>query len=415
MIDKVLKSFNNCKKRDIREFEEVTPQGNKISGYICLKHNRFLGSLVILKINGEDTFQFVQSMPKIKYYQHPSDVDKDGYIIGFEKLDGSCLILYPLFDKDGGIIEIVPKTRGMAVADKSFLELYDKVDKSSIESYYRCNKGILYFELYGILNKHEIIHYDTGIDIALIGCYNNGHFYKAPTIRTLATYGFKLPDELFIIRWHNPVYEPSIKGWKVFFTSNKYRNYDIEHEVFRDTIEGAIKYIQKSLEKLNKQYYEKNGRIATEGIVINCTKVGGLQKYIKVKPKDIEIQHKSRGGIPKQYILKECLKYFDEYGSQVKEIYLKDENHHTEYIHNMLLEEFPIEYIKNSSKKIEKIFMQVWDSRTVPSSIEDICDELIKEYGDDITHCMRMFAQKYPQKKKQSRMVYSYLQDKVKT
>ena len=414
MIDKVLKSFGDCKKKDIKEFEELTPQGNRINGYICLKRNRYLGSLVILKINGEDTFQFVQSMPKIKYYQHPSDVGNKGHIVGFEKLDGSCLILYPLFDDDGEIIEIVPKTRGRAVADKNFLELYDKVDKSSVEAYYRYNKGILYFELYGILNKHEIIHYDTGIDIALIGCYNNGHFYKASGIRTLTTYGFKLPDEVFTIKWYNPYDFPSVKGWKVFFTSSKYRHYDIRHEVFKDTIEGAIKYIQKSLEKLNKQYYEKNGRIATEGIVINCSKVGGWQKYIKVKPKDIQLKHQSQGGIPSSFIKKEVLKYFDDYGSQVKEIYLNDKNHHTEYINNMLLEDFPIEYIRNSSKKIEKIFMKVWDSRTVSSDIEGICDELIEEYGDDITYCMRMFAKKYPMKKKQSRMVYSYLQNKVK-
>ena len=173
----------------------------------------------------------------------------------------------------------------------------------------------------------------------------------------------------------------------------------------------ALDFIQQQLEGLNKTYLRKNGRIATEGVVINTTKSNGNQKYIKLKPRDIENKHRNNGGIPRSSITKEVLKYFDEYGSAVKGLYLIDENHHTEYIHRMLKEEYPEEWVNNSAKRIEKVFMQIWDAKQVPESIHDICNELIHKYGDKgITHCMRMFAQKYPMKKKDATTVYNVLE-----
>ena len=66
----------------------------------------------------------------------------------YEKLDGTCLILYPLKDHNGNIIEIIPKTRGRVVADRDFIELLNKIDQTSINEYYSKNDGILMFELY---------------------------------------------------------------------------------------------------------------------------------------------------------------------------------------------------------------------------------------------------------------------------
>ena len=105
------------------------------------------------------------------------------------------------------------------------------------------------------------------------------------------------------------------------------------------------------------------------------------------------------------------LKYFDEYGSEVKELYDEDKNHHTEYIHRMLSEDYSEDMIRKSSKKIEKIFMQIWDSKQIPESLQNIAEELFNEYSDKgITHCMRMFGQKYPMKKRYSRTIYQVLE-----
>ena len=223
-------------------------------------------------------------------------------------------------------------------------------------------------------------------------------------------YGFKTPDPIFEIIYREPnsftVYLKSEK----YFKNQKYLN---ENCLCFPTQMDALDFIQQQLEELNKTYLRNNGRIATEGVVINTTKSNGNQKYIKLKPRDIENKHRNNGGIPRSSITKEVLKYFDEYGSAVKGLYLIDENHHTEYIHRMLKEEYPEEWVNNSAKRIEKVFMQIWDAKQVPESIHDICNELIHKYGDKgITHCMRMFAQKYPMKKKDATTVYRVLEMK---
>ena len=407
-ISSVCNYFGDCKEKYISKFEENTPQHNLIKGYICRKPNRFLGSLLITEINGEKVEYFVQSMPKIHYFEDERDMT--GHGVAFEKLDGSCLILYPLFNSKDELIEIVPKTRGRAVADKHFIELYNKIDHSNIEWYFEeNNNAVLFFEMYGILNQHEILHYQTGIDIALIGVYKNNHFFKGKSIIDLANkYGFKTPDPIFEIIYHvSSTFKVCLKSEK-YFKHQKYLN---ENSLCFPTQMDALDFIQQQLEKLNKTYLRKNGRIATEGVVINTTKSNGNQKYIKLKPKDIENKHRNNGGIPRSSITKEVLKYFDEYGSEVKELYLIDENHHTEYIHRMLKEEYPEEWVNNSAKRIEKVFMQIWDAKTVPVSIHNICDELFEKYGEKgLVHCMRMFSQQYPQKKKDATTVYRVLE-----
>ena len=165
------------------------------------------------------------------------------------------------------------------------------------------------------------------------------------------------------------------------------------------------------MEYLNKSYNDMNGRIASEGVVLNCINSEGHQKYIKIKPRDIENKHRSEHGIPRSKIVKEVLKYFDEYGSEIKEIYQEDKNHHTEYLHRMLSEEYDEEIIKKSSKKIEKVFMQIWDSKEVPESIHNIANELFDKYGEKgITTCMRYFGQNYVMKKKYAHTIYQVLE-----
>ena len=410
-VDEAVKYFNNCKSKYLRRFSEETPKGNLIKGWICTKPNKYLGSLLIDELNNERHIQFIQSMPKINYFNDERDICLDNKCtfevfnaICYEKLDGTCLILYPILDKNGYIIEIVPKTRGRAIADKHFKALYDKIDKSNIIRYFNKYTNVLFFEMYGILNQHEIINYDTGIDLVLIGCWNEDHFCKPFELWKISLEcGFKQPDEMFRIERN-----------RIKITSQKYRwyfnNIQLEDKE-APTVIDAVDKVQNFLEYLNKQYYSKNGRLATEGVVVNCTNHDGNQKYIKIKPRDIENKHRSENGIPRSKIVKEVLKYFDEYGSEVEEIYQNDENHHTEYLYRMLSEEYSEEIIQKSSKKIEKIFMQIWDSKQIPKSFHIIAEELFNKYHDKgITHCMRMFSQEYPMKKKDASTIYNVLE-----
>ena len=415
-VEDAVKYFNNCKAKYLRRFSEETPEGNFIKGWICHKPNRYLGSLLIDEVNGEKHEQYVQSMPKIEYFNDERDICLDSEIcdgilhdaIAYEKLDGSCLIIYPLLWEDGMIMELVPKTRGKAVADSHFIDLYSKIDKSSIFDYYKNNTGVLFFEMYGILNQHEIIHYQTGIDLVLIGAYeeDNGEFEFVRPFRLwllAMRHGFNQPDELF-----------RIKKKYVDITSRKYRwyfNEVMEEDKQAPTRIDSVDKIQEFLEYLNKTYNDMYGRYATEGVVINCTNSKGHQKYIKVKPRDIENKHRSEGGIPRSAIVKEVLKYFDDYGSEVKEIYLNNKNHHTEYIYRMLAEDYPEEHIKNSSKRIEKVFLQIWDNKQIPQSIHNMAEELFDERSHKgLVECMRLFSSRYPMKKKDAKTIYQVLE-----
>lgn len=407
-IDYICENYfeGKLKAKHLRPFEETTPEGNHIEGYISVKPNKYLGSCLITKCNDEETNQFIQSMPKIHYFTDERDISNQVISVCYEKLDGTCLILYPLKNKDGEIIEVVPKTRGRAVADTHFIELFHRVDQKPIKDYYKNNDGILIFEMHGILNQHEIIHYGVGIDIRLIAIFDNNKFNNNPVEAQI--YGFKKPDLVFKLGYQYP-------DWILQAKTDKFKPYLHRNIWTFPTNIDAVDGIQKLLEDLNKEYIKYNGIRAIEGVVINTFNEGGHPKWLKCKPKDIEQEHRSQNGIPLSSITKEVLKYFDEYGTNVREIYLEDKNHHTEYIQRMLSETYNEELIFKSRKKIERVFMQIWDAKIPPISLFNLADKLIEENPDkDISDLMRIFAVEYPSKKKQARTLYTTLQHKMK-
>ena len=414
------KYFNGTNKKYFTSFTETTPKGNVIKGLICQNRNRFMGSLLILEVNDESVEQYVQSMPKLHYFEHKNTIPmtNSNKMNCYEKLDGSCLIIYPLKNKKGEIIEIVPKTRSRAVADNNFINLYDKVDKKPILDYYQKDDGVLFFELYGVLNQHMILHYDTGIDARLISAYDNQINCFVDSIEYFNFcngYNFKLPDKVFTIQSSK---SNDNEVFIVEFTSIKYNSYLSEKRYTYESVEECIKGLEELLETLNNNYNEVNNRICTEGVVLNYmgeyVKGYGFNRMLKVKPPSIKEKHISITGIPKNSIRKEVYKYFDEYGSDAEELYKTNPQHHTEYIERMLSEEYSTDMIQNSKKKIEDVFINILDSRIVPVSIHEVCSELFEEYGEnkDIGYCMRMFAEKYPTKKKDSRLVYHILEKK---
>ena len=133
---------------------------------------------------------------------------------------------------------------------------------------------------------------------------------------------------------------------------------------------------------------------------------------LKIKPKDIEIEAKSLDSVPRRFILKEIQKYFDEYGSEVHEIYQKDETHYIDYVNRQLSEEFSYEQIHDprTRRRIKKVFMEVWDSKIPPVSLQNICEELVRQNPDaTVQELLKIFAKTYPSKKKDSRFVYQIL------
>lgn len=120
--------------------------------------------------------------------------------------------------------------------------------------------------------------------------------------------------------------------------------------------------------------------------------------------------------VPRRYIIKEVQKYFDEFGSKVGELYAADETHHIKYVNRQLKSEFTYEQIEDprTRHRIHDVFMEVWDSKMPPKSMQDICDELIEENpGANVSVLLGIFAKTYPCKKRHSRRAYQILSEMV--
>lgn len=384
-----------------RDFDVNTPNGNNIKGIIITKRNRFLGSLKITEVNGEKTTQYVQGFPKIHYLDKYHEIYPNG-VYGFEKLDGSCIGAYPLFNKSGELIEVVYKSRGLPVCDKNLYSMLQLCDTLKIEKFFRKlnNDKVLFFELYGIKNLHEIKYYDTYIDLALIGVYDKDRFVEGETLRNIAYLNdfdtpkllFKIDEDALILT------EDFDKYFKNYYSSGArcFNIYDIE---------DGINKIKVILDEVNKKHQELNNRILTEGIVLNGHNHNMEQMYLKVKPTFIEEKHK---GIPKSEIKKEIYKLYDEY--DVKKLYVDNPNLVYEMIINGLSEEYSIETINENLKVIEKTFLQVAKNKEVPNSINNIAHELVERYpNENITDLMRIFAREYPFYKSESSLLFGVL------
>ena len=370
----------------------------------------------ITEKNGKsyDTEQFVQSFPKIHYWDKRHKLKEDeGQIIYHcqEKLDGTCLIIYSLNNEQGNSIEIIPKSRSQAVADQRILDMYKLIDKKAIEEFFSNPihfNDTLMFELYGILNRHEIAHMDTYIDIALIGAFVDETFLDHFSILINSDLdNFKMPDTIFSIEKFPDENTFSVK-WNE--DNNKLKNYKTISEKTFPTLFDAIQEVKALMEKINQKYFEHNGRRVIEGIVINGEHFFNGQMYLKVKPKDIEAEARQLDSVPRRFVLKEVQKYFDEFGSNVRALYENDDTHYIKYVKHQLKEEFSYEQIEDprTLRRIKNTFMDVWDSQIPPKSIQNICEELIRENPDStVPELMKIFARTYPSKKRQSRYAFN--------
>ena len=402
-INHIIETYfdNKVKKKDLYQFKQKTKKGNIIEGYICRKPNEYLGSMFIEKVNNEDNPQFIHSMPKIHYYSKKIEGIETEEIIFHEKLDGSCIIYYPLY-QDGEVIEVIPKTRNTVIADDFIFNLLKKAITYPIEKIVKEYDIVLMFELYGVLNQHEIYNPDAYCSLTLIGGYsiNTNQMYSNLMLDSFAEkYNLKRPRHLITVHGFRGVY------FITFISPYLQIYYHNDKISMHTSLSEVIQEIKKILSQVNQESYNINGFALTEGVVANMQKqIGG---YLKVKPEEIELKHK---GIPTTEIKKEVRKYWDEYGSKIEAIYKQDKKHYLNYVKENLAEDFPIDIVESNKtkKRIEKIFFTIWDAKTVPIGIQEIARTLCEENPElSLPEIMNIFSQQYPQKKNQARMVYS--------
>lgn len=71
--------------KNVNHFKVTSYGGHDIEGWICKSRGTKMGSLIIETVDGKETLQYVQGMPKIKYYDSRDEI---GTPTIFEKYDG---------------------------------------------------------------------------------------------------------------------------------------------------------------------------------------------------------------------------------------------------------------------------------------------------------------------------------------
>jgi hypothetical protein len=157
------------------------------------------------------------------------------------KLDGSCIIFYPLTDEAGSIIEVVPRTRLQATLTPSrwgdWQALLDEAmpDRVNLERAVREQNTILCFELWGYRNPH-LIKYDTPLALTL----HTGIRHKRPvSYRILADiarrYGLPLVESIEVAELKSDSLRHAYLAWQ---EEMERRNREAGQDTFVE--EGAI-------------------------------------------------------------------------------------------------------------------------------------------------------------------------------
>ena len=254
--DEVLDLFRSNKTYP---FDEITLGGNHIRGELLLTHDEFHGSLLITECNSFSTLQFVQGFPKMYYYEHQIIEDKN--IIINEKLDGTCICIYKLYDKNNEVLEYVPKSRQKAILDKHFIEMYNLCDRRNIDKMGE-NIDTLYFELYGMLNQHTISYYKTYIDLALLGAYTGKHFLNDKEVTELSEQiQIKKAEQLGIIHLLEDEYKLELTD-KYYEETGEYNNKTGK------TIDEILKYLKEYLDMINKINLAEKKKVRYERVVL---------------------------------------------------------------------------------------------------------------------------------------------------
>lgn len=372
----IIDEFNENEKERMK-FNTNTPGGNNIQGQILLKRNSYFGSLIIEKVNGEEAFQVIHGMPKMDYYNgHNELITPEGESIHvYVKLDGSNILLYPLKDSEGNIIEVVPKTRKTPVAMKEFTRLWGRIPlKEKIEDYIKETGDILIFELYGKDNEHEI-KYSEDIAVGLLRGYNkcNKPLGNQRIMELKQELGITAPA---------PVYD-----------------------IFYDSSLGSFERVYKEcIMNLNETPCDVEGWVMS-GIDKNYQFL-----QLKLKKREYYEKHTMSYGVPRHVIEKEVYKLFDEHIMTMDSL----KEHMEEYVSEVsmnLMEEINKDYVEQKAtvEKIEDTIFKITAKKT-DMELQRLLEKIHEENPAlDVVGMLRVFGKEYPFLKRKSNEAYQIL------
>lgn len=169
-------------------FSSKTPLGYPIAGYFNTEPGPAYGAIRFTHVDGALTRPYtIPGLPIFPrasldhLHRQPGAVD----VRAVERPDGTTVGFYPLFDADGALVEVVPRTRDAVVVSdtpwRPLARLIRQVHHAGIEEAVRRQRGVFVFALAGAENT-RVARYSFPLRLVL-------HCVVRGSGRALATFG----------------------------------------------------------------------------------------------------------------------------------------------------------------------------------------------------------------------------------
>jgi len=150
-----------------QSFSTQTPLGYSVAGHFNTEPGPNYGSIRFTHVDRPLARPYLSpGMPVFPQPANPAAVirsaagDATVDLRAVERLDGTAIAFYPLFDGDGALVEVVPRTRDtVVVADTAWRPLATLVGQArhaGIEEAVRRQRGVFIFQLVGSANPRLI-------------------------------------------------------------------------------------------------------------------------------------------------------------------------------------------------------------------------------------------------------------------
>ncbi|MCB0062293.1 MAG: hypothetical protein KDE19_09265 [Caldilineaceae bacterium] len=378
MLDQIL-AITDTTARYWQPFQVTSPGGIPFAGYLCRQESEKLGLLAITELAGEERLEFIYSMPKIHY---PYRKDRDGRpevsisvpinIVDArftEKLDGTAIIFYGLPDRQGNVLEVIPRTRLQPILAPSRWGDWNKLlnevlpDRSGVEEAVRMQRVVLAFELWGYRNPH-MISYETPLALTL----HTAIRHRKPVSHRLlsdfaARYGFDLAKSVAVVK-------PDAEG-----LADAYRRLQQEMET-RNQAAGEDKFLE-------------------EGLILVLS-TAETASYYKCKPPTIEEIHWAQGAGIGKYNIEHTLYKMAENGYDFQTGTVAD-------VKSELETDFDADAVVNAAELIERVYQEFVLEQQQRQWLKQLVDDSGLDVHD-LPNLMRYLSQHYA--KRQMSWVY---------
>jgi len=363
-----------------QEFSVVSPGGINFAGFLCRQESEWLGTLALTQVEGQERLEFIAGMPKIPY---PYQYDRHGQVqlvipippratdARFTiKVDGTCIIFYPLTDGNSKVLEVIPRTRLQPVLTPSrwgdWNALLSEVlpDRAPVERAVQEQDVTLAFELWGYRNPH-LISYDTPLALTLHTGIRHRKLLAFPHLAQIARHhGFPLVESI-------QVATPDAAG-----------------------LAAAYRAWQEKMEAANKAAGAE--RYVQEGAILAIS-TARIAHYYKCKPPSIEEIHwRTDQSIGREVIQQALYKMrengYDFFSGRVEDLIAELEN----------------DFQRPHVEQQEELIRRVWTEYVIELQMTETLRGLVDESGlhpRDTPNLMRYLSQHYS--RKDMRWVYA--------